>query len=414
MAARPRKCSLPVEVCERVVGYLDIMNEGDYRTLLNCALVSRGWYPASRAVFLETVYLKTRKQPYNLNHMLKVNPNNGLAERIRCVHLSGLEASEPTKKPAVYSPVSAFPPVFVRKLPNLRTLEICCINPWDHSIGRDFYLALGLFDKVESLTLRDITFPSLSEFAQFVCALPNLKFLSCEALRWDRHNPSPFIFLQHGPRATVSELVLKTMRAPMADAMDFLLPYVSRTDLRRLRVGPVSASDVKESRIQELLHQIGPSLQRITLKLDPAIDDERRHEEYFSLEKNIALETLSLEIKAFHEKTYDLSWLPPLLSSISSKQIRDIHIRLVIDTPQDVFDSVNAGFTPARCSLIDRTCTSSGFANLRRLAIQVFDYSDASMNKRRTARWCKRFAEYFSGLQKKQILFIEILPVMRY
>lgn len=120
---------LPPEICERIIDHLDPSNlkrNDDRLTLLNCALVCRGWYAESRAVLFEQPELLTQKQAIVFVRSLKQTPL--LGPRVRHLQIGSPIMTGPE--------LASILVMLVGKLPKLASLRFISVS-FEHCSMRD-------------------------------------------------------------------------------------------------------------------------------------------------------------------------------------------------------------------------------------------------------------------------------------
>ncbi|KZS99649.1 uncharacterized protein LAESUDRAFT_606320, partial [Laetiporus sulphureus 93-53] len=164
---------LPIEVWENVIDHL----WDDQGALQECNRVCRAWYPLSRFHLHRQITIRNVKGVKAYVKALKQTPE--LSERAHYMDIWRewrIETSAP-------SSLSLAAILLARKLPRLEKLTIWSSEwkPW--TMHRDVFLHLSGFS-VTCLQLYWVTFPSITVFGRFVCALPHLVKLECLSLRF--------------------------------------------------------------------------------------------------------------------------------------------------------------------------------------------------------------------------------------
>ncbi|KZT06049.1 uncharacterized protein LAESUDRAFT_195340 [Laetiporus sulphureus 93-53] len=155
---------LPPEICERIIDqfYPHRSWRVDRQTVLNCALVCRGWYAQSRMVFYKETFLHSRKEAVACMRSL-----------MRIPLLAGPE-------------LASIIVMLAGKLPNLETLYFERVSFEHCSMRHLAFWSLHEFSHITILVLHTVTLPSASPFFQVVCSFPHLQELYCWDLHWSK------------------------------------------------------------------------------------------------------------------------------------------------------------------------------------------------------------------------------------
>ncbi|EPT01787.1 hypothetical protein FOMPIDRAFT_1096592, partial [Fomitopsis schrenkii] len=186
---------VPVEICERIIEELvvepDVEDPQKRRALLACALVCKAFYTFSRAAFCKHVSIMRWDLFAGFKALMTAHPD--LRDHVESVYLSGRATRDDARPLRASGSLIPFAFYFERKLPRLRRLHICCMNPrWFYTVHPAFTQALGQFTSVTELYMRDVTFSSVDHFARLLDSLPNLEWMHCADLRWLQHRPQIF------------------------------------------------------------------------------------------------------------------------------------------------------------------------------------------------------------------------------
>ncbi|KZT02879.1 uncharacterized protein LAESUDRAFT_705307, partial [Laetiporus sulphureus 93-53] len=170
---------LPPEVCERIIDHLDPNRwSGNISrwTLLNCALVCRGWYAESRAVLFDEPILSTRKEAIACASSLARIPLLGARVRRLQIRFSAPDVTGPE--------FASILVMLAGKFPNLASLSFFNVSFEQCPIRNLAFWSLHEFSHVTSLELFGVTLPSAIPFFQVICSFPRLQHLQCHDLRW--------------------------------------------------------------------------------------------------------------------------------------------------------------------------------------------------------------------------------------
>ncbi|TFY68069.1 hypothetical protein EVJ58_g1247 [Rhodofomes roseus] len=414
--------SLPVEICENVIEQLasepDVEDIRKRRALLACALVCKAFYTMSRAVFCRHLAIMRWDLLQGFVKLLESNPT--LLPLVESVYLSGRATRDELRPPRASGPLAAFPLIFARKLPRLRKLHICCMNPsWFYTVKPElFYSALGQFTSVTTLYMRDVTFSSANHFAKFLDSLPNLEWLTCSHLRWVRHDQEPIH--PHRVIAKPVRVSLKTSLMSLEDTQT-LIEFFANPDLDRaagidaLSIGRMELRNLQHLGVKQLLHATGLSLRYLKLCLGTVVDTEENADDFagaaafMSLKDNRNLQIFTLKIHAFYKDTYHCSWLAPLLSECSD-QLREANIHMKIGASTDILTAFLVGINSKQCTDIDDILTQPHMSRLKHVAWHIFDYTGHPVHEELLH---DKFVALFPKLHSRGLLRFRLYSVRR-
>ncbi|KZT08986.1 uncharacterized protein LAESUDRAFT_611855, partial [Laetiporus sulphureus 93-53] len=169
---------LPPETCERIIDHLDPRWHGDERpTLLDCALVCRGWYVESRAILFEEPGLRSRKGAVVCVISLKQMPL--LAARVRQLQIGHYSDSMTIMTGPELASILV---MLAGKLPKLASFNFYSLS-FEHCPSHNLaFWILHEFSHITSLGLLNVTLPSASIFFQLICSFRHLQELFCHHL----------------------------------------------------------------------------------------------------------------------------------------------------------------------------------------------------------------------------------------
>ncbi|KAH9917713.1 uncharacterized protein B0H18DRAFT_1107163, partial [Fomitopsis serialis] len=159
---------VPVEVQERIAGFMKPGSSGAYAA----ALVCRAWYPFAIKVFYEEVLFWSRRRVAILMRLVLTNP------RVKA-QLAVTRKAEFHQ----YSFLSTFPHVFAKVLPSLTEIVITGLSGPLHP---SFIRVLRSFSSVDRLDLTTLWVVNFHELRRLISALPNLKSLEITNVNFGR------------------------------------------------------------------------------------------------------------------------------------------------------------------------------------------------------------------------------------
>ncbi|KZT13255.1 uncharacterized protein LAESUDRAFT_36938 [Laetiporus sulphureus 93-53] len=175
---------LSPEICERIIDHLrPIDHEDERQTVLKRALVCRGWYADSRAVFFEIPELHTRRTAVVYVRSLQQMPL--LADRVRHLVI-GTESLDAEETIMTCPDLASILMMLAGKLPKLASLSFFDVS-FDHCSMRHLaFWNLHELKHITTLSLVHVTLPSASPFIQVICSFPRLQSLICGDLHWSK------------------------------------------------------------------------------------------------------------------------------------------------------------------------------------------------------------------------------------
>lgn len=175
-ASPPVPQKLPVEICEVVIGFVDVRPLGASqqsfantcrRTLYSCMLVCRNWVPKSRIHLFRWVSLESKRQAASFITTICTTPQ--LGEYVQALAIS-------LRDDSIYKVHQSLPPL----LPNLTHLHYSTL-PALHSV---FFILPSRFSTVTSLRFQHIEQLSFREVVRILNRFPNLQKLELANCVW--------------------------------------------------------------------------------------------------------------------------------------------------------------------------------------------------------------------------------------
>ena len=268
-----------MEICERIIEELvvqpDVEDPQKRRALLACALVCKVFYTFSRVAFCRHVNIMRWDLFSGFKALMDAHPD--LRDHVESVYLSGRETRDDTRPPRASGSLIPFTFYFERRLPHLRRLHICCMNPrWFHGMPAVFTHALGRFTSVTELYMRDVTFSSVDHFSRLLDSLPNLEWMHCADLRWVQHRRPMFYppasrekaYKLRSLNLETSNMIVENMRK----LHEFLTTDDRSIGIQQLKVGRLELSDIVQIPLREVLFTISLSLHHLHLSISAAVN----------------------------------------------------------------------------------------------------------------------------------------------
>ncbi|KAH9931455.1 uncharacterized protein B0H18DRAFT_84663 [Fomitopsis serialis] len=370
---------LPTETWERAIDYL--WNEP--ADLRNCALVCKAWYARSKYHLVATTTLGLRQTTHRFAKLLDTHPQ--LRARVKVVVVLGTVSTGETRRPIPH--FGTFASMLAGKLPSLGHLGIGNAAWQSGTMHRHVFVHLSTFVNVAGLHLVHVTFPSKIIFGRLVCALPNLRELSCQTLIFRSKDFHPSALSTTPPRLATLHL-----DGPSDDVVDLLVRHLRIAGgLQELRAGWVdNRKEATEDyglsdAIATTLQHTGSELKRayIRLRLPPAITPGQgigEHRQTLTLGQCAGLEQFAISFclqKVLAAPSRTPQRLYSLLQSINSSKLWVVGIRLdtrLIDSigESEILTLAEEFLEQQRCVLIDEVLSSdSRFASVRYVWVQL-------------------------------------------
>lgn len=179
----------PIEVFEHIIdhccvdkahgGYGRGCIRGDRKTLLACALTCKAWLPRSRFQLLRRVAFWRTSQAVAFSRMLNAYPD--MASLVQCLNVCR-KRKYPRGKPEW--PTEALM-VLARRMPVLRCLVFQVEIGRDDNISFDrrLIMCISEFPALTSLSIYNVTLPSVYHLGRLLLAIPALRILDCRYVR---------------------------------------------------------------------------------------------------------------------------------------------------------------------------------------------------------------------------------------
>ncbi|KZT02890.1 uncharacterized protein LAESUDRAFT_729666 [Laetiporus sulphureus 93-53] len=392
---------LPPEICERIIDHLDpypLKWNDDRQTLLNCALVCRGWYSESRAVLFEEPSLRTRRGAMAFARSLTQMPL--LDARVR-----RLEIGYST----TVLELASILVMLAGKLPKLASLSVYRVS-FEHMRSLAFW-SLHEFSHLTSLELEYVTLPSASPFFQVISSFPQLQSLTCCNLHWSKPTSmAPLPERHHMPLTTVTSLEYDL--SCFEGIGHILLSLLDQAMLETLRLrSPVSAAALAFT--QGMLNIAGKSLEKAEIgfrALRPGDTDDNVQSlllHPISFEANVNLQALQLGIDTMKMNDVELfvqTVLLPLLNTISSKDLKEIKFIISRGDEWETDALLNA-FDPEVCTQIDELLAEGHFPKLRDVSIDI-ELLNLDLDDSQHVEFCTEICARFPKLIDMNMLII--------
>ncbi|KZT01872.1 uncharacterized protein LAESUDRAFT_447652 [Laetiporus sulphureus 93-53] len=403
----PKPPRLPPEICERIIDHLDPRRWlGSRPTLLNCALVCRGWYAQSRAVLFEKPTLSTRKQAIACARSLRRIPL--LADRVRSLVIGYSSGPEMELASTLL--------MLAGKIPKLASLTFSRVSFAEHCSMRHLvFCSLHEFSYITSLRLQRVKFPSASSFFQLICSFPHLQHLLCYRLRWSI--PRSMAPLPEHRRMPLTEVTsLRYDLSCFNDIGHILLGLVDHAIFKELVLrSPVSTAALTFT--QDMLNRAGSKPEKAIVTFHAPKEDADGYLQSLllhptSFEANVNLQALELGI--FTSEVNDAalfvrSALLPLLNTISSRDLEIIHFSIRSHSKWET-DTLLSAFDPEVCTQIDDLLAEGHFAELQAVFIDVHLVRNAFDDSQpQHVIFCTEICARFPRLNDKSMLITTYL-----
>ncbi|KZT68803.1 hypothetical protein DAEQUDRAFT_657825, partial [Daedalea quercina L-15889] len=172
---------LPLEVCEEIIdcvaARLDALwspEKDPWRqTLLSCGFVCRAWHRYALFYLRQCVKLRDRQQVVSLAKSLRDEPH--FRRAVKFVEIAGAQRGSLHPIPHL----GTFASMLAGKLPNANTVRLGNAEWTIGSIAPISVRHLALFP-LTTLDLHNVCFPTISQVAQLISALPGLHVVKCK------------------------------------------------------------------------------------------------------------------------------------------------------------------------------------------------------------------------------------------
>ncbi|KAI0737548.1 hypothetical protein C8Q80DRAFT_1125319 [Daedaleopsis nitida] len=219
---RPRAPVLPPESIDHIISFVEVkFSLQGTETILNCALVSQSWVPASRLRLFQRIQLRGPRQ-YNL---FNTNIVRSALMQPWLTHIRSITVDNCARR---------FPlPDLANRLPNLRFLYIIGADWIRTPLHPRVWGTFSSLSVLHTLALNACRLPSFAALCRLLTVLPHLRDLhisavTCPALR------HPLMFAHQRSRPALSGLSMFMMSSGDPDNVaDTLLDWLARTPTRR-------------------------------------------------------------------------------------------------------------------------------------------------------------------------------------
>jgi len=413
----------PTEVFEQIIDCFRDTWIGDNRSrsaLLACALTCKAWLPRCRFNLVQTVDLWEQRDIYGFLRFLRAHPF--LASSVKRVRLT---AQYETRKKSTQH-VAVFPLMLARKLTALDHLRVSTVSFRATVVDPAFYWSLSEFPSITVLTLFDVDFSSVLQFARLISAIPSLTSLDCWGIEWSRTGLSlSSLPPQASPAPNLKILKLELSPespsrniAVMKDLFGFIALNGRGARLEDIQIGNhfswsfVHVADLQASGISQLLRLSGAHL-RILRPVLTAGDlpnelAKKAIEAHLNLAHNTNLELLEVCIPHMDEEL-QCEWLSTFLSQIESRKIKDVAILLQsFRRDMDILDKVSSLFSQALCSHIEDTFMHRKFSCLQKIIVKVEGSSKAEEGSEEASKWKTEFRSRLPKLSGREIFNVSL------
>ncbi|KZT66158.1 hypothetical protein DAEQUDRAFT_715485 [Daedalea quercina L-15889] len=310
---------LPLDICYAVIDAFQSQCQW-LHTLSACALVHRDWYAHCHYHLDKVIFLSSREQARRLFKRLRCSGNSRhLVEHVSVVGSTREFHNQPAPQ------LGTFATMLARLLPNLERFTLVRVD-WRIGMVQPKDIGfLAAFRTVTCLELVDVHFRTISSFAHLLSALPSIHTLTCDWLHSDEeHVALPLPHVAHcgqlrGLTITWSDWHIATVLANLwtvAPAVETLALALYGGDLA---LGPPGGYWP----CQQLHDVYSSSLNELTLLLD------HNQAGKIALPADLSHHSKLTRISIGHVCSVtppDFSWIAPVLSTVSSRNITHICI----------------------------------------------------------------------------------------
>ncbi|KDR68437.1 hypothetical protein GALMADRAFT_146394 [Galerina marginata CBS 339.88] len=311
----------PVEVVEVVIDHL----YNDTEALRACSLVARAWLPTSRYHLIPSV----RVHLNNYEELLRLlaAPETRIALSVRHLMLARLAERENGWMNEVI-------PTLAKSFASITSLSLIGVK-WRHlNPLSDSHLRTS-FQKAKNFLLLDCNFSSLLEYLEVLCSFKIAEHLNIVMCNWNSGGHILPAHLTTPP--SLRNLLIDGIYQP------FLWWIVDQKHLRleHFLVDEILASDLEN--IKTILYRVGSTLRHLQLRYsDTYLQLPSQPGPGLDLSQNTSLEKFKLTIgNPFSMYTgfplqLNLSFVLPLLQSISSPCLHELRFRILVCSPGDL------------------------------------------------------------------------------
>ncbi|KAH9839434.1 uncharacterized protein C8Q71DRAFT_511952 [Rhodofomes roseus] len=206
---------LPTEVCGRIIDhvaaglglyYPSLAGNPNLLALQSCALVCRDWYFHTWYHLHRRVYLRDRNDVRSLARTLRERPR--LRGVVQQVVISG-----------VIQHLGTFAAMLAGKLQKLSEIIIEDAEWTVDSMRMEDVGYLATFYRVRTLTIMNVTVPSISRLARLISALPGLRNLRCRGVGCSQEHPISPVSLPLNS-ASLEELDVRWVSPTIQDLLE--------------------------------------------------------------------------------------------------------------------------------------------------------------------------------------------------
>ncbi|KAH9930307.1 uncharacterized protein B0H18DRAFT_994309 [Fomitopsis serialis] len=399
----PSDISLPIELWEEIIDSL--LDEPE--ALLACAFVCKAWYARCRMhLSLGVLQLGHRRDVVRLSRYVRAHRAFARREFVTVQGDAGRSLSH----------LTAFSAQLAGRMQRLESLYI------EHGVWRTGMTDVGFFTRVASftsvvrLTLNDVTFPSTSIFAQFVCALEQLVELYCINSKTMKKRTGQQLFLPLRRSSRLAHFTL--VGSQVYDIIGFFIASdlaAKLTDLT-LHVGYVGyrhfmhldAVAYREllcaCRSLRALH-----LQSRDVALPNTVSPDNVLVHYLNASTRHNLEALHLSIEPHLYGDYRCGWMVTFLSHFcSGSTVRELDITFDIqgETNATAHNLLLARLSDETdMSLLDRVLATRRYAGLENVEVVLrVGHLESRLVKSREALWVERVEGQLRNVRLRGIL----------
>ena len=372
---------LPAELNDAIIDHL----HNDKASLATCALVCKGWVPASR---------------HHLFRSVVIDP----------MHVAAFISLVQSPLSTIPGHISHFGMQDIRNLDKILILCLNCLHSvtslclmnfqWRLLEPATVALTQSTFGAVAELAFQSVNFNHFDQFAYFMSGFPRLQKLVVRQLSWKVETHT--LFDRWIPPATLRVLDLDL--CPLADIMGCMRTHLPVPPIHTVHFRGLTTRWLFG--VRDFLHALGSSLEHLSLTYHFSDSDQLLSVselcQHFDLSHNLSLRTIDLEMN-LHQLFLPLSPLvkatPQLLSQITSSTMEEVSFRILVHRSSDLLSM--------DWDSLDRVFTQSQFARLKWIHISLGCCVDED-----TARgWVNTISTKLPSCHSRCILHTTVLGV---
>ncbi|KIJ96975.1 hypothetical protein K443DRAFT_681875 [Laccaria amethystina LaAM-08-1] len=344
----PFQFYVPIEIVEVIIDHLHNDNEA----LKACSLVSRRWVFSSRYHLVYPIKLHHK----NITDFLDLlqSPCSKIAPSIRDLSFISI-VQERNWMPSALSTIE-------KHLTHVKNLTLHGVR-WsrlDSTTTTSFFRG---FQSVTHLTVKAGAFSSFSQCVEFICSFPALTTLTANKCQWDSNTAAP-----PSPRFTLSRrLTTLAIDTPPNTLTQWLTNQPCARTLRKVSIEFIDTDH--GTSVRNFLRRIkARDMEAFRVGFKEIYGQRNITHREFGMGEFSKLRELTVVVGVLDQPArngwspYDLHWVPPFLSKVSSDSLVAVKLRfLVLDTDCLTLDWKE----------LDRTLNLPSFLKLQKLTFSM-------------------------------------------